>query len=794
MPNIIRVFVCLCTLLSQQLFADELKKVTLQPSWFEQFQSAGYYIAQEKGFYNDVGLDVTIKDYQFGSDAVQKINDGEIDFAVGYESIILGKANHKKIVILYALFQSSPLVLLSTKASKINSISQFVGKKIMTTNNDFAQASLKAMLNSNYVDLENVNLLPHSHNINDLVNKKTDLISAYISKAPYELDKMGVTYNIFDPKDYGFDMYSDFLYTSEALIAKDITTVKAFKAASLKGWQYAFTHITETADLIFAKYNEQNLTKEELVFEGKKLKKLAFFNTDQIGEIDNNKLKRILELYKVLGVTKGNVDFTQLVFDEKNPRLILTAEERTYLNQKKQITMCIDPNWLPYEGFDQQGKHIGLNREFIDIFRKQLPIPIEIVQTSSWSESLQFAEERKCDLLSLAAKTEERTKYLNFTSPYLVTPRVLVTKTHIPFIDNFTNLSNKKIGVPKGYEQEEIIRQDYPNIIIVEVNTIKDGLEKVENGELYGLIGGLDTVGHLLQGRFIGQLKVSGKLDEKMEVGIGVRNDDLLLLQVSEKLVNNLSEEIKQSIINNSSAIKYKEEFNYKLLWRVLFVVLLLIAFFSYRQWLLTKLNKTLNKKINQKTAALQELNESLERRIKERTQKIEHSKMLLQDVAFKDNLTSIFNRHYLFEISPMLLTVSEETQTPLSLLLIDVDHFKKINDTYGHLTGDNILKFIVKNIQAILRADDIFVRFGGEEFIILLPKANLEESVMVAEKLRLSVEQNNYHKNGMDISITVSIGASQYQHTETLEKLISRADLALYSAKEKGRNQVKKN
>ncbi|MFT5654256.1 MAG: polar amino acid transport system substrate-binding protein, partial [Psychromonas sp.] len=531
MPKMIRIFVCLFALLIQQLSANELKQVTLQLSWFEQFQFAGYYIAQEKGFYKNVGLDVTIKDYQFGIDAVQQINDGETDFAVGDASLILAKANHKKFVILYALFQSSPLVLLSTKASKINTISQFVGKTIMTTNNDFAQASLKAMLNSNYVDLDDLNLLPHSHNINDLVNKKTDLMTAYISKTPYELDKMGVEYNIFDPKDYGFDIYSDFLYTSEALIAQDITTVKAFKAASLKGWQYAFSHMAETVDLIFTKYNEQNLSKAELLFEGQELRKLAYFNTDQIGKIENSKLKRIFEFYKILGITKGNIDFTQLVLDEKNPRLILTEEEHTYLDQKKQIRMCIDPNWLPYDAFDKQGKHIGLNTNFINIFRKQLPIPIEIVHTRSWSESLQFARQRKCDLLSLAVKTEERKQYLNFTSPYLVNPRVLVTKINIPFLDNFTHLANKKIGVPKDYEQQEVIRKDYPNIIIVEVDTIEDGLEKVANDQLYGLIGGLNTVGHLLQNRFIGQLKVSGKLDKKAEVGIGVRNDEILLLQ-----------------------------------------------------------------------------------------------------------------------------------------------------------------------------------------------------------------------------------------------------------------------
>ena len=791
MPKRLRIFLCIFALLSHQLCAEPLKRVTFQPSWLEQFQFAGYYIAKEKGFYNSAGLDVTIKPYQFGIDAVQQINDREIDFAVGYENLMVEMPQNKKIVILYALFQSSPIVLLSTKASKINTINEFTGKNIMATNYDINQASLKAMLNANHIRLEDINLIPHSHNINDLVNKKTDIISAYISKAPYELSKMAVAYNIFEPKDYGFDMYSDFLYTSEALIAQDINTVKAFKAASLKGWQYAFSHIPETVNLILAKYNEQNLTKEELLFEGETLKKLAFFNTNAIGTIDENKLKRIWDVYKVLGVTRGNIDIEQIIFDEKNPRLILTEKEKEYLQQKKRITMCIDPNWLPYEGFDQQGKHIGLNTSFINIFRKQLAIPIEIVQTSSWSQSLQFARQRKCDLLSLAAKNKEREKYLNFTAPYLVTPLVLITKPHAPFIDNFTYLENKKIGVPKGYSQGELLQEKYPEIIIAEVDTTIDGLEKVADGELYGVISELSAVSDLLQSRFLGQLKVSGQFEQKAELGIGVRNDDQFLLQIFHKLVNNLSEETKQEIAEKRNSIKYEGVFNYKLLWQALFVLLLITAIFSYRHWLLTNLNKKLNAKIIEKTKALQELNESLERKIKERTQKIEDAKKLLENVAFKDNLTDIFNRHYLFETAPLLLTLSDEMQEPLSLLFIDIDYFKKINDTYGHLVGDNILKFFVENTRKILRAGDVFVRFGGEEFIVLLPKVNLEESLLVAEKIRLCVEQNHYQTGDLEIANTISIGASQYQYPETLEKLISRADSALYRAKENGRNQV---
>lgn len=794
-PNIVRLCICLLVLFSNLLSANELKQITLQLSWYEQFQFAGYYMAKEKGFYNEAGLTVNIKPFDIKNQPLtaQKVTNGEIDFAVAKETLILSKSHNEKIVLLYALFQSSPLVLLSTKASRIKAFEDFSDKRIMASITDAQQASLKAMLTSNGVKEDKLTFLQHTHRIEELINNKTDLISAYISKAPYYLEKMGVEYNIFNPKDYGFDLYSDFLYTSERFMANDLDTAKAFREASLRGFKYAFDNITETVDVIFEQYNEQKLTKKALFFEGTELKKLAYLNTSKIGVINENKIRKSFELYKVLGIEKETIDFTQLIYNAKEPTIFLTEREKSYLEKIQKITLCIDPNWLPYEGFDNNGKHIGTNTEFLDIFRKQLPIPIETVETTSWSESVVFAQQRKCDLLSLAASTPERKKYLNFTSPYLIFPLVLVTKTHSPFINNFTLLANKIIGVPKGYAHQDIIKKNYPDIIIVEVETIKDGLEKVANGSLYGFIGSLNTIDFFLEDEFLGKLKVSGKFDEDRKVGIGVRNDEPLLLSVFEKLVSNLSQEQINNITEKKTLIKYVDKVDYNLLKWILFIVLMIVLAFLYRQSVLKSLNKKLNRKVAEKTKALLYLNASLELRIQERTEKIEHSKELLQNVAYRDHLTGIFNRHYLLEKSDSFFQESDLFNHPLSILLIDIDYFKKVNDVYGHITGDKILKYFVKNIQKTLRTDDLFARYGGEEFILLLPKTSLNESLIVAEKLRIIIEQNPYHSERLNtaINITISIGASQYKKGDILEGLIDKADSALYRAKEEGRNQV---
>ena len=246
-------FLFLFFIFTTSLYSENLKKITIQLSWFDQFQFAGYYMAKEKGFYKELGLDVEIKPFEFGIDIPKEVSDGKIDFAVGRETLILERTKNRNIVALYALFQATPLILISTKESGINTINDFSNKKIMTTIDDSSEVSLKAMIISNKVKVEDLNFLKHTHNINDLLNKNTDVISAYISKAPFQLNQKSVEYNIFDPKHFGFDMYSDMLYTSENLINSDLNTVLLFKKASLKGWEYAYSNIQESADLIYKK-------------------------------------------------------------------------------------------------------------------------------------------------------------------------------------------------------------------------------------------------------------------------------------------------------------------------------------------------------------------------------------------------------------------------------------------------------------------------------------------------------------------------------------------------------------
>ena len=230
----------------------------MQLQWLDQFQFAGYYIAKEKGFYKELGLDVTIKKFDHSIIPIKEVLQGRATYATGRSSLIIDKSYGANIKLLSAIFQSSPSILLSLQSSGIKDIKDFVGKSIMITSDVSQTVSLQAMAKQKNINLNNMHIVKHTFDINDLINKKTDLMASYISNEPYLLKEAGIKYNIFDPKDYHFDFYSDILFTSTNEIKNHKQRTINFNKASIKGWEYAFTNIEEAVNLILDKYNIQN--------------------------------------------------------------------------------------------------------------------------------------------------------------------------------------------------------------------------------------------------------------------------------------------------------------------------------------------------------------------------------------------------------------------------------------------------------------------------------------------------------------------------------------------------------
>ncbi len=153
------------------------------------------------------------------------------------------------------------------------------------------------------------------------------------------------------------------------------------------------------------------------------------------------------------------------------------------------------------------------------------------------------------------------------------------------------------------------------------------------------------------------------------------------------------------------------------------------------------------------------------------------------------DPLTGIYNRRYFYNISKEMIALTKREDKKLSLAIIDIDDFKLINDTHGHDVGDDVLKLLVKKVQETIRKSDILIRFGGEEFVVLLSNTTSKQASVVMQKVREIIEEQKFMNS---VSFTISIGISEYIDTETdTESLFKRADLALYSAKASGKNRV---
>lgn len=171
----------------------------------------------------------------------------------------------------------------------------------------------------------------------------------------------------------------------------------------------------------------------------------------------------------------------------------------------------------------------------------------------------------------------------------------------------------------------------------------------------------------------------------------------------------------------------------------------------------------------------------------------LEETKAQLNYYATVDPLTNTFNRRHFLELSERKIRRTHTSKGNASFLLFDIDHFKKINDAHGHMIGDQILHGIAQICMKHLRTDDILGRFGGEEFVILLPETKLEDARNIAERLRLLVENTPLETDIGPIKTTISIGIAltERTHSVTIEQLLSRADRAMYLAKRSGRNRV---
>lgn len=447
--------------------------------------------------------------------------------------------------------------------------------------------------------------------------------------------------------------------------------------------------------------------------------------------------------------------------------LSLSVGERRHLEDLRELRLCVDPGWMPLGGIDPQGNYTGLGADYIALLEEQLPIPVRVLLTTSWLETLEKAQAGECDILSLVAPTTQGREYLNFTRPFLHLHIVVATRGEEIFIEDLRQMSGRRLGSTRGHATTEEFRRRYPSMDLVEVETVAEGVRKVQSGELYGFIGTVAAIGEAIRTQGLSDVKISGGVNITLDLGLGVRKDDPLLRDILDRAIVALGPNEGPRLYNRWVTVSYRPGVNVWIVALSGLGAVLLLAGFIWRNRYLAQLHREL-------LLAHQELEEkSLE----------------LKRLSITDPLTGLYNR---LKIETSFAYERERQQRysgALSIVLIDIDHFKKVNDTFGHHTGDRVLCGIADTLRQRMRKSDIVGRWGGEEFMLILPETTLAEAAALAQDLRHEITQLDFSPVPPQ---SASFGvASVHADDDSGAAVFQRADRALYRAKDGGRNMV---
>lgn len=433
--------------------------------------------------------------------------------------------------------------------------------------------------------------------------------------------------------------------------------------------------------------------------------------------------------------------------------LPLTPQEKQII-QAHPLTCISTGLWAPFNLLEDD-KLVGIGFDYWDLIRERLGIEDSCKTANNWTQVLDAIKNKTADMTIASQATPERLKYAVFSKPYAKYPMVIATKNNVGFIHDIELIRNKVIVMPKKYATTAILLKHYPHLNIKFTDSIDHALSLVEKGEAFATIDILPVIAYKINKNNFETLKISGSIPEYFSVGIMLRKDYAMLVPLINKAIDSITKEEKNAINKRWITIHRQQKIPRKYFYALLASALFVFTFFSV--WLLL-----LKKEIIQKN----------------RTEK------KLKKLVNIDSLTGIFNRHMLDATLDNEIALVQRHGNPLCVIFFDIDDFKNINDRYGHKVGDSILKELSKLIAKTIRKSDVFGRWGGDEFLLILLETKEEDALIFAVHLDKVIQKHHFKQN---ISISCSFGVTCYKNGDTRESMMSRVDKYFYSTKRNG-------
>lgn len=545
-------------------FLNANEKIVLQLKWFHQFQFAGYYAAKEKGFYDEVGLNVEIRQRDLKYNNIDEVINGNAQYGVADSILILYRLKQQPVVIVSPIFQHSPSVFISLKKSNISSVYELNNKDILFYPNDTDGFSLLAMIKK--FDLD-VNLVRERYKDDymRLINNEVDVMPAYIANEPFLFKEKGYDVNIINPTNYGFDMYGDMLFTNEDEAKNNPIRVEKFKEATLKGWKYALENKEEIIQLINEKYSKEK-SIEHLRYEANAIDSLINKDVTPLGYLDQGRIRYISEMYEYYGLTESKIDLNDFLFDEiskKDKKLSLSDEEIKYLKDNP-ILKVHNFDSLPPYNFTLNNYPKGFVIDYIQLVGKVLGVKIEFIQNKSLKESFDMLENNQLDILPNIAISDERKKTIDFTNYSLVNFQISLGVNKQSDIKSLSDLKNKKVSVVENSFLEDILKKEYPNIKLYKTKNTEEAIEAVASNKADAVIHNLSTIEYWINKNWLSNLKTIVLKDDNIQtivpLHLGVKKDNLVLKSILEKANQNISEKDTRNLVDKWLKNSFYEE------------------------------------------------------------------------------------------------------------------------------------------------------------------------------------------------------------------------------------------
>lgn len=433
----------------------------------------------------------------------------------------------------------------------------------------------------------------------------------------------------------------------------------------------------------------------------------------------------------------------------------LTDSERAYLTVQNPIGLCVDPDWWPFEVIDERGQHRGMAADLLELVSARTGVQFVLHPTTTWEDSVAASQVGKCLAMSFLNRTPDRDRWLIFTEPLLIDPNVLITREEHPFIADVARLNGQTVALPKATAMSERIQRDFPNLTVLDTHSENESLGWVSERKADMTLRSLIVAAHTIKHNGWFNLKISGQIPGyENRLSVGVLKSETLLRDILNKGVATLTEEDRRQVVDRHVQMKVVTAVQTDYTVATAIGALLVLVVASNAWWV----------------------------------RRLQRANTQLKSLAETDALTGLLNRNGLGNSFAFDVERALRYGRSLSVIMLDIDHFKAINDDFGHLIGDKVLADLGRLLMQATRNVDTVCRWGGEEFVVICHETPLEQAEQLAERL---LQQAREHAFASQRPLTLSAGVAHVQAGDVPDTLVARADAALYQAKNSGRNRV---